>query len=204
MIHLSWDYGYPTLLSSVCNSAPQKLTHPRSEELIKRTKLNEMNLIKVPGLESKVSLKKESWDEAEFTYLQKQGEKAVRHLQGMIWLYNNSLFFVLLPPWKESFSEWNIFQIFQNIFCGATQISLEESLWDHKTVNTGNPDLIKGDNMFFTSVCKKVLLIIPLWLHMSYPYKIRYHDPWKHQRKMNHVCRECLLCIPVLSKDAKW
>lgn len=55
-----------------------------------------------------------------------------------------------------------IFQMFQNIFCDSTQISLEDYLWDQKAVNTGNPYLIKRDSMFFISACKRLLLIIPL------------------------------------------
>lgn len=52
--------------------------------------------------------------------------------------------------------------MFQNMFCDSTQISLEECLWNQKAVNTGNPDLIKRDSMFFSSACKRLLLIIPL------------------------------------------
>lgn len=86
-----------------------------------------------------------------------------------------------------------IFQMFQNIFCDSTQISLEDYLWDQKAVNTGNPYLIKRDSMFFISACKRLLLIIPLWLHMSYSYKVRCQDLWQHQKKSQVMeCESCL------------
>lgn len=122
----------------------------------------------------------------------------------MVWPYNNSLLCFTSSLERITFRMKYIYQIFKKrSYCVVRhkQISLEESLWDQKTVNTRNSDLIKWNNEFFTSTFKRFFPFIPLWLHLACPYKMKYQALWQHQR--NCVCREGLRGILVLSKDAK-